>query len=454
MNLFKWMPAALLVMCGMFGRLSADDGLTMPHVRYQLDNGLTVILYQDASIPMVAVNMWYHVGSGHEKLGRTGFAHLFEHVLFEGSKNVPEGNFDVWLEEIGGNNNGSTTTDRTNYYEILPKHGLELALFLESDRMGFLLEAMSQAKLDGQRDVVKNERRQRYENTPYGLVFPTMMEMLYPKGHPYSWPTIGYMEDLDAAALEDVKDFFKTYYGPNNASLVIAGDIDIEATKAMVAKWFADIPRGKPVPPLGSVGARLDAEKRRVLEDDVQLERVTLAWHTPPAFGPGEATFEIMGSLLAGGKNSRLYKRLVYDLQIAQYVSAFNWTKQQGSDFVISATARAGVSAAELEKVIDEELEKLKNEVPSAAELQRVVNLSRTETLAGLQDLESIADALNRFYFYTGNPDYLGEWLGALSHVDPADISAMAKTYLRKDGRVVITVVPRKQAAATEGGKP
>ncbi|MBI5215872.1 MAG: insulinase family protein [Ignavibacteriae bacterium] len=203
-----------------------DVRLSVPYTRFTLPNGLNVILHEDHTVPVVSVNVWYHVGSGNEKPGRTGFAHLFEHIMFEGSGNVPEGKFDQWLEGAGGDNNGSTTTDRTNYYENLPSNALELALFLESDRMGFLLDAMSPGKVDGQRDVVKNERRQSYENRPYGLAFPTIMENLYPKDHPYHWPTIGSMEDLSAASYDDVVQFFKTYYVPNNASLVIAGDIE------------------------------------------------------------------------------------------------------------------------------------------------------------------------------------------------------------------------------------
>ena len=439
----------------LFPLSASDTQISVPYVRYQMDNGLTVILHRDATVPMVAVNMWYHVGSGYEKPGRTGFAHLFEHILFEGSQNVPEGYFDIWLEEIGGENNGSTTTDRTNYYEIVPRHGLELALFLESDRMGWLLEAMTPEKLEGQRGVVKNERRQRYENTPYGLVFPTVMEMLYPKGHPYSWPTIGHMEDLNSASYEDVVEFFKLYYGPNNASLVIAGDIDIDETKRLVTKWFGKIPRGQDVPPLDSVGVRLREEKRKVLEDDVQMEQVTLAWQTPAAFGPGEAAFNLLAMVLADGKNSRLYKRLVYDLEVALDVSAFAWSKRQGSDFWITATARPGVSASQLEKVIDAELEKLKAVPPSERELQRAVNQMKASTLRQLQSLENVADSLNQFYYYTGNPDYFGEILGSLSHVQPTDLSAMAQTYLRPDGRVVVTVVPRGKASQSnaEGGE-
>ncbi|NUM79012.1 insulinase family protein, partial [candidate division KSB1 bacterium] len=303
--------------------LAQDAALRVPYERFALPNGLTVILHEDHTTPTVSVNVWYHVGSGSEKPGRTGFAHLFEHILFEGSKNVPEGAFDEWLEAAGGNNNGSTNPDRTNYYEEIPTSALELALFLESDRMGFLLEAMSPAKVDGQRDVVKNERRQSYENRPYGLAFPTLGENLYEPNHPYHWPTIGYMEDLSAASYEDVVEFFQKYYTPANASLVIAGDIDPKAVKAMVEKWFSDV-KGRPKEPPQTVPpAYLNEEKRLILEDRVQLPRLYMAWLTPPLFSPGDAEMDLTASVLAGGKNSRLYKRLVYDLQIAQDVSAF-----------------------------------------------------------------------------------------------------------------------------------
>ena len=222
--------------------------LAVPYTEFTLANGLHVILHRDTSVPIVTVNVWYHVGSGSEKPGRTGFAHLFEHLMFEGSKHVPEGSFDTWLEGAGANNNGSTTVDRTNYYIDGPSSALELMLFLESDRMGYLLDTMTPARVDGQRDVVKNERRQSYENRPYGMAELELDSMLFPPGHPYSWSTIGSMDDLTAASHQDVQEFFRTYYAPNNASLVVAGDIDIERTKALVAKWFDEVPRGKPVP--------------------------------------------------------------------------------------------------------------------------------------------------------------------------------------------------------------
>ena len=263
-------------------------GLTVPYTQFTLANGLHVILHQDKTVPVAAVNVWYHVGSGREKPGRTGFAHLFEHVMFEGSEHVAEGNFDGWLEAAGGNNNGSTSEDRTNYITDVPSNALELALFLESDRMGYLLPTLTQSKLDGQRDVVKNEKRQRVDNAPYGQAFIELGAMLYPQGHPYSWPTIGSMEDLSAASLADVIEFFKTYYAPNNASLVVAGDIEIEPTRRLVEKWFGGIPRGARRRRAGARRRRCSSEvKRKTLTDRVQLPRLYMAWHTPALLRPG-----------------------------------------------------------------------------------------------------------------------------------------------------------------------
>ncbi|HEY6509183.1 MAG TPA: pitrilysin family protein, partial [Vicinamibacterales bacterium] len=297
--------------------------IEVPFRQFRLANGLNVILHRDASVPIVSVNVWYHVGSGNERPGRTGFAHLFEHLMFEGSKNVKEGEFDRLLESAGGNNNGSTTNDRTNYVIDVPANALELALFLESDRMGYLLDAMSPERVDGQRDVVKNERRQSYENRPYGMASLELDKMLWPANHPYSWPTIGHMEDLTAASHDDVVQFFKTYYAPNNASLVIAGDIDLGEARRLVEKWFSEIPRGPEVPPIVPPAATLDSVKKHTITDRVQLPRLYMAWHTPPIYAPGDAAMDIAASLLTGGKNARLYRRLVYDLQIAQDVSAF-----------------------------------------------------------------------------------------------------------------------------------
>jgi len=447
------MKRLLLFMLFLWAPATAQQ-LKVPYTRMVLPNGLTVILHEDHSIPRVTVNVWYHVGSGRELPGRTGFAHLFEHIMFEGSGNVPEGKFDEWLEAAGGDNNGSTNTDRTNYYENLPSSAVELALFLESDRMGYLLNAMSPAKVDGQRDVVKNERRQRYENQPYGMVWIVMARSLYNKDHPYSWPTIGSMEDLSAASYEDVVHFFKTYYVPNNTSMVIAGAIDPAATKAMVEKWFSEIPAGNPVPPVDPPAAALAEEKRLMFEDRVQLPRLYMAWLTPPVFAPGDAEMDILANILAGGKNSRLYKRLVYDLQIAQDVSAFQSSASLSSSFWIIATARAGHTLAELESVIQEEIERVKAEVPTEREVARAVNQYEAGFLDGLETAGGKADQLNNYFTRTGNPDYFNEDLSRYKALDPGDIQATAKTFLPVNARVVLSIVPQeKKELAAERSK-
>jgi len=404
--------------------LAQEPRLSVPYTCFVLPNGLRVILHEDHSTPTVSVNMWYHAGSAREKPGRTGFAHLFEHIMFEGSGHVAEGDFDNFLEAAGGNNNGSTTTDRTNYYETIPSNALELALFLESDRMGYLLDAMSPAKVDGQRDVVKNERRQSIENQPYGMAFLTLGENLYPPEHPYHWPVIGYMDDLTAASYEDVVDFFKKYYAPNNASLVVAGDIDAAKTRALAEKWFSDVPRGAAVPPQATPSAYLDSEKRLVLEDRVQLPRLYMAWLMPANFAPGDAELDLLSNVLASGRNSRLYKRLVYDLQIAQDVSAFQASSRLSSFFAIRATARSGHTLNELEKVIQEEINQLKNAAPAERELQRAVNQYEASFLRRLESIDAKADQLNGYFMLTGNPDYFNEDLARYKAIETKDVRA------------------------------
>ena len=282
-----------------------------------------MILHEDHSTPIVAVDTWYHVGSGDEQVGRTGFAHLFEHIMFMGSQNVPVGAFDQLLEAAGANNNGSTTEDRTNYYETLPSNALALALWLDADRMGFLLPTMDLPKVDLQRDVVKNERQQRVDNQPYGKADETILAALYPKNHPYSWPVIGSMADLSAASLGDVQSFFRTYYDPNNATLTIAGDFDPSTVKKMVAQYFGGIPRGPEVKRRTTVPAVvIPRDTVLVLEDKVQIPQVYYTWHSVKGFSKDDAALDILAQVLAGDKNSRLYKKLVYELQIAQEVSA------------------------------------------------------------------------------------------------------------------------------------
>ena len=419
--------------------------LEVPYRQFTLANGLTVILHQDTSVPIAAVNVWYHVGSANERPGRTGFAHLFEHLMFEGSKHVMEGEFDTRLEGAGANNNGSTNNDRTNYIIDLPANALELALFLESDRMGFLLDTMSPERVNGQRDVVKNERRQSYENRPYGMASIEIDKMLWPAGHPYSWPTIGHMEDLTAASHDDVVAFFKTYYAPNNATLVVAGDIDLDKTQALVEKWFAEFPRGMRVPAIALPPAQLTEVTRQTLTDQVRLPRLYLGWLTPRTYAPGDAALDVVSSVLSGGKNSRLYKRLVYDTQIAQDVSAFQQSGTLGSSFLIVATARPGHTADEMQEAIDEEIDRLRREPPDAREVQRALNqveasfYRRMERVGGFGGK---ADQLNAYQFAGGGPDYFAEDLARYTALSPADVQAAVLEWLPRDRRVELIVEP------------
>ena len=441
----RWLLVPVLFLATTLAPAAQAPSLSVPNTQFQLPNGLNVILHRDASVPVVAVNLWYHVGSGHERPGRTGFAHLFEHVMFEGSTHVPEGSFDTWLEAAGANNNGSTTVDRTNYYIDLPSNALELALFLESDRMGFLLDDKAPDKINGQRDVVKNEKRQGVDNQPYGQARMELPALLYPTGHPYSWSTIGSMDDLTAASFEDVARFFRTYYVPNNASLVIAGDIDIDGTKKLVEKWFAEIPRGKPVPALLPPTPVLDGVKRKTITDRVQLPRLYIGWHTPALLKPGDATLDIVANLLSGGKNARLYRRLVYDLQIAQDVSAYQQSQALGSNFFIVTTARPGQSLDSLQAVIDEELDKLRSAPPEPREMTRALNQTEANFFRAMERVGGFggkADQLNAYYKATGTPDYFAKDLERYRAVTAADVQAVVKQYLPKDRRVELSVVP------------
>ena len=448
--------AAILVAAS--STLTAQQGapkIDVPYTQFDLPNGLHVILHEDHTVPLLTVNVWYHVGSAREKEGRTGFAHLFEHLMFMGSGHAKYGDFDRLLESAGGTNNASTAEDRTNYYIDVPSNALDLALFLESDRMGYLLDAMTPKTVDAQRDVVKNERRESYENQPYGMASIELAQMLYPKGHPYSWPTIGYMEDLTAASYQDVVDFFKRYYQPKNASLVIAGDIDTAKARAAVEKWFADVKPGtESVPPVNVPVPILTEVKKKTIQDRVQLPRLYLAWVTPPQFKPGDAELDVVSQLLAGGKNSRLYKRLVYDLQIAQDVTAFQNSKQLASDYNIVVTARptpeGTTLAAQMNRIrgiVDEEIQKLQQAPPTPREFQRALNqiessfYDRMERTGGFG---GVGDQLNAYYTYTGHPDYFNEDLARYRVLAPADVTAAAMKFLPVDKRVELIVEPTK----------
>jgi zinc protease len=438
--------------------------LHVPFTQFTLPNGLHVILHEDHTVPLATVNVWYHVGSAREKPGRTGFAHLFEHLMFEGSGHVKEGEFDTLLEAAGATNNGSTETDRTNYYIDTPSNAIDLALFLESDRMGYLLDAMSPERVNGQRDVVKNERRQNYENAPYGMASIEIDKMLYPEGHPYRWPTIGYMEDLTAASYDDVVEFFRKYYQPANASLVVAGDIDPVKTRASIEKWFSDVKPGTaPVPPIDYPHAMLTGVSRKTIEDRVQLPRLYLSWLTPPLFKPGDAELDVLSQILAGGKNSRLYKRLVYDLQIAQDVSAFQASAALDSQFQIVVTARPPDASTtptalveRIRSIVDEEIAALQKTPPSAREFERAINqieasfYNRMESVGGFN---GIGNQLNAYYTEAGNPDYFNEDLSRYRALSAGDVQAAAAFWLPAGRRVELTVEPMKSPKAGDAGK-
>jgi len=443
-------PSAALVLLALAAPAAAQTPappIEVQYTQFTLPNGLHVILHEDHSVPIATVNTWYRVGSANELPGRTGFAHLFEHLMFMGSGHAPYGEFDSQLESVGGGNNASTANDRTNYYIDVPSNALELALFLESDRMGYLLDAMNPKTVDAQRDVVKNERRQSYENRPYGMADIALNEMLYPDGHPYHWPVIGYMEDLTAASYEDVVNFFRTYYTPSDASLVVAGDIDPARTRQLVEKWFSDVKPGPRPKPLTIPGVALTGVQKKTMTDRVQLPRLTLAWLTPRHFEAGDAALDIVADVLAGGKNSRLYKRLVYDLQIAQDVSAFQESMDLSSDFQIVATPRPGHTIDEVQKVIDEEVAKLQKDGPSAHEVERSLNqieasfYNRMERLGGFGGK---ADQINGYFSKTGDPDYFNEDLGRYRALSASDIRAAAEAFLPRDRRVELIVQPEK----------
>ena len=433
---------------------------TTPRIAYEkytLPNGLQVILHEDHSTPVVAVNTWYHVGSGDEQPGRTGFAHLFEHIMFMGSQNVPVGMFDKWLEAVGANNNGSTTEDRTNYYETLPSNALELALWLDADRMGFLLPTMDLPKVDLQRDVVKNERRQGVDNQPYGRADETILAALYPKDHPYSWPVIGSMADLSAASVEDTKNFFRTYYAPNNATLAIAGDFDPNTVKQLVAKYFGGIPRGPAVKRRTTVPAVvIPRDKFIVLEDKVQLPRVFYTWHSVKAFAKDDAALDILAQVIANDKNSRLYKKLVYDLQVAQAVRASQESGRLDGKFQIDVTPKPGQKVADIDKLVRAEIAGVISGGITSRELVRAQNSFRASFLNRLASVLGKADILNFYNYFAGTPDYVQKDAARYDQVTAADVQRVALTYLGRP-KIVLTVVPEGKRelmlTASEGGR-
>ncbi|HYW51099.1 MAG TPA: pitrilysin family protein [Gemmatimonadaceae bacterium] len=424
--------------------------LRVPFTLDTLPNGLTLIVHEDHSVPIVTTNVWFHVGSGDEKTGRTGFAHLFEHLMFMGSEHAPYPQFDRLLEAAGANNNGSTTEDRTNYYEAGPSSALRLMLWLEADRMGWLLPTMDKPKVDLQRDVVKNERRQSYENQPYGMVADVLPKLMYPAGHPYSWPVIGSMADLSAASVDDVKDFFRRYYAPNNATLVVAGDVKPDSVRAIVREYFRDIPRGpaieRPAPAAFTV-----RDTAATLEDRVQLARLYLNWHTVKNTAADAPALQVAAYMLAGSRTSRLTQALVYNGEIATTVQAYHDGKRLDGDFAIVATARPGRALDTLQTVIDQNLQRHAGEGPTARELDQARNAIEASFLRSIQTVGGKADQLNEYYYQTGNPDGFQDDLDKLRAVSASDIQRVVRTYLQAP-RVMVSVVPqgKQNLAATQ----
>ncbi len=421
---------------------------TIKFEKYTLANGLVVILSEDHRLPLVSTNIWYHVGPANEIAGRTGFAHLFEHMMFEGSKHVPGNAHFRFLEAAGASDiNGTTEFDRTNYFETLPANQLELALWLESDRMGYLPDKLDQASLTNQQDVVRNERRQSIENSPYGIVDEGVFHLLFPKSHPYYADVMGSHADIQAAKLEDVRNFFKLYYAPNNASLAIVGDFDPAQVKELVEKYFGPLKRGAPVPKIAVATPPITAERRAVIHDQVELPRVYMAWLTTPIFKPGDADADLAADILGGGKSSRLYKKLVYEKQIALDVSASQQSLTLGSVFEIVVTARPGHTAGEMEKAVDAELAAFRKSGPTTAELQRARNGTETGMIQGLEQLGGfggVADRLNEYNHYLGDPGYFPKDVHRYDAVTTGSIRAFAEAQLKPTARVVVYGIPGK----------
>jgi len=418
--------------------------MEIPFVKRTLDNGLDVIVHEHRQLPMVAVNVWYHVGSKNERPGRTGFAHLFEHLMFEGSEHYDRGYFQP-LQQAGGLLNGSTNPDRTNYWEVVPTGALELALWMESDRMGYLLPALTREKFENQRDVVLNERRQNYENRPYGLAGMAISAALFPPDHPYHWLTIGSADDLRAASLQDVRDFFATYYLPSNASLTLAGDIEPERGLALAEAYFGGIAAGPPTPSV-MAEAQLPSDQRLVLEDRVELPRLYLAWHSPAMFGPDDAELDLAADLIAHGKTSRLYQLLVYERQIATDVVAYQHSREVSGVFQIAVTAVPGVTLGELHRVIVQTLTELGAAGPTEDELERAQAQTTAQFVYRLQTIGGFggkSDQLNAYNVFRGDPDFFAGDRARYDAASNRSIASAVRTWLVDRPHVALSVIPR-----------
>ncbi len=418
--------------------------MEIPYIKHTLSNGLDIIVHEHHQLPMVAVNVWYHVGSKNEKPGRTGFAHLFEHLMFEGSEHHDNGYFQP-IQQAGGLLNGSTNPDRTNYLEVVPAGALELALWMESDRMGYLLPALTKEKFETQRDVVLNERRQNYENRPYGLASVALSAALFPPQHPYHWLTIGSAEDLRAMSLKDVREFFSTYYHPANASLAIAGDVDVDRAISLAEQYFGEIPAGPTPLPVAAEGSLL-INSRLVLEDRVELPRLYLAWHAPAMFARDDAELDLAADLLAHGKTSRLYQGLVYEKQIATEVVAYQHSRELSGLFQIAVTAAPGISLGELHTFVFETLHRLGTDQPTAAELERARAQTEAQFIYRLQTIGGFggkSDQLNAYNVFRGDPGFFAADRRRYELASPASIASALTRWIVERPSVALSVVPR-----------
>ncbi len=428
----------------------------IPFTKHTLPNGLQVVVHEDHHLPLVAVNVWYHVGSANEAPGRSGLAHLFEHLMFKGAEHQPRGFFEP-LQEAGGSLNGSTSADRTNYWSVVPAGATELALWMEADRMGWLVPALSTERFETEREVVLNERRQSYENRPYGLAHFALSEAIYPSDHPYHWPTIGYPSDLRAATVDDARAFFRQYYHSANASLAIAGDVRTDAVMRLVERLFGDIPAGPalvaPKTPVVPV-----APRRLLLEDRVELPRLYLMFPSPALFTEDDAVLDVTADLVANGRTSRLYRTLLHDRRRAAGLGAGQESRELGSLFQVVATAAPGVMLEELRVAVVGELERLATAGPSDAELGRARVQAEASFLYRLQTLGGFggkADQLNAYNVYTGSPSYFVQDLDRYLRVTTADVQRAVRTFLLAGQAVALSVVPQGQRQwALDGSEP
>src|SRR3954465_11235820 len=432
--------------------------MNIPYSRHTLDNGLDILVHEEHSLPIVAVNVWYHVGSKNEVPGRTGFAHLFEHLMFEGSQHHDKGFFQP-LQEAGASLNGSTNADRTNYWEVVPTNALELALWMESDRMGYLLPALTDAKFENQREVVLNERRQNYENRPYGFAGMALVAALYAPDHPYHWTTIGGADDIRAARLDDVKAFFQTYYRPRNASLALAGDIDTDKALALASDYFGPLDSGDDPPPVVfTPPPAIASEVRLSLEDRVELPRLYIAWHSPALFAADDAELDLVGEVLASGKTSRLYRTLVYEQRMATEIAASQNSREIGGYFQIVATAAPGRTLAELERAIANAIEALVEEGPTPREMERCQAQAEANFIYRLQTVGGFggkSDQLNAYNVFVGDPGFFERDLDRYRRVTAASIQRVAREWLTPGRRVLLSVVPRgRPELALAGSEP